>query len=298
MDSKEDFEEYVNVMEALANEAVYYIFIPDVHGMLDELNVALGDCNNWIKHKKISRKKVKFIFGGDLIDRGPDSSGVVLKVKEYVEKYQDIYLFGNHDLMLMGTVTDSATMFSSGKTVSEADLWSANGGGQTCRSMFGMAPTHYKDGKAVPRESIAFPQADVLAYRDVIGDSEEYQFMKKHGLYEFQTKDLYFCHAPQSDVKNMTLNTRVWGHGSDYDNSQMDTIFKVPMDKKISVHGHYHRLNSVNFPRLNYYKHAGQTKIAIMADSGCGCSSFGRLHPIILKEYVSGQKGPEFIAIL
>ncbi|MNJ90080.1 Serine/threonine-protein phosphatase 1 [compost metagenome] len=66
--------------------------IGDVHGKLDMLNKLLTCWNSSTQ---------KLVFVGDYIDRGPDSLGVVLKVKELTEKYGAIALGGNHERMFL-----------------------------------------------------------------------------------------------------------------------------------------------------------------------------------------------------
>ncbi len=68
-------------------------FIGDVHGELSALNVLL---------ERLEREGDYFlIFLGDLIDRGPDSLGVVRRVRALVDSGRAQCLLGNHELNLL-----------------------------------------------------------------------------------------------------------------------------------------------------------------------------------------------------
>ena len=65
------------------------IFIGDVHGMLDELNALLAKLN--------LREDDTIIFVGDLLDKGPDSIGVVQRVRTLSISHKVILVMGNHE---------------------------------------------------------------------------------------------------------------------------------------------------------------------------------------------------------
>ncbi len=74
----------------MAPATARHIIIGDVHGMLPELNALLGAVE--------LRKEDVVVFLGDLIDKGPDSPGVVARVRELREGGQDVRLVkGNHE---------------------------------------------------------------------------------------------------------------------------------------------------------------------------------------------------------
>jgi serine/threonine protein phosphatase 1 len=65
------------------------IIIGDIHGCLDELDMLL---------QKLSlRSEDGLIFIGDLIDRGPDSAGVVKRFAELVQTHGAQLVLGNHE---------------------------------------------------------------------------------------------------------------------------------------------------------------------------------------------------------
>jgi len=65
--------------------------IGDVHGCLDELN-------DLIKMMRLTSHD-RIVFAGDLVDKGPDSAGVVKRVRELAKAYNVQVCFGNHEEM-------------------------------------------------------------------------------------------------------------------------------------------------------------------------------------------------------
>lgn len=64
-------------------------FVGDVHGTISELNELIEKVN--------SDEETFFVFLGDLVDRGPDSEGVVRRVMRLTEDGKGISICGNHD---------------------------------------------------------------------------------------------------------------------------------------------------------------------------------------------------------
>lgn len=69
----------------MADAVVRHVFIGDVHGCLDELNALI--------RKLRPRPEDKLVFVGDLVAKGPDSAGVVARVREL----KALCVRGNHD---------------------------------------------------------------------------------------------------------------------------------------------------------------------------------------------------------
>lgn len=70
-------------------------FMTDIH----------GDCQGMkllIKHVGIDFSKDQLVFGGDMINRGKDSAGVVKEVKALIDRYpENVYaVIGNHEEMM------------------------------------------------------------------------------------------------------------------------------------------------------------------------------------------------------
>jgi serine/threonine protein phosphatase 1 len=66
-----------------------HIIIGDIHGCIDELQLLI--------QKVELHQGDHLYFIGDLIDRGPDSAGVVKYVRALSEKYSVILILGNHE---------------------------------------------------------------------------------------------------------------------------------------------------------------------------------------------------------
>lgn len=86
------------------------VAIGDIHGRLDLLDLMLA-----------AFPARNFVFLGDYTDRGPDSPGVVARIRELVEGGRAVALMGNHDEMLINVVLDGG----------HDGLWMDNGGEQT-----------------------------------------------------------------------------------------------------------------------------------------------------------------------
>lgn len=99
--------------------------VGDIHGCLDQLLTLLDEIETYAPTGRV-------IFLGDLIDRGPDSRGVVELVMAGPRKPGWTWqtLKGNHESMLLGA--------SSGE--SDVDWWLMNGGQQTLVSYNGVIP--------------------------------------------------------------------------------------------------------------------------------------------------------------
>lgn len=70
------------------------IAIGDVHGCLDQLQRLLAECEDYV-----AGRPRRLVFLGDLIDRGPDSRGVVELVRELqsTDPEHVVCLAGNHE---------------------------------------------------------------------------------------------------------------------------------------------------------------------------------------------------------
>lgn len=74
--------------------------VGDIHGRLDLLDLLLADIERDIAARP--RAKTYIVFLGDLIDRGPDSAGVVERLRTY--RHGDakiVHLSGNHEEVLL-----------------------------------------------------------------------------------------------------------------------------------------------------------------------------------------------------
>ncbi|ASY59874.1 metallophosphoesterase family protein [Sinorhizobium sp. CCBAU 05631] len=99
--------------------------VGDIHGCLDELETLLSAIESAAPEGRV-------IFLGDLVDRGPESRGVVERIMAGPTKagWQWLTLKGNHEDMLL----------SARKGLAEMSSWLMNGGGETLESYGGAIP--------------------------------------------------------------------------------------------------------------------------------------------------------------
>lgn len=103
--------------------------VGDVHGRLDLLEQLLGQIEN--DRSRRSHKKTFIIFLGDLIDRGPDSAGVVERLRTYRPMgARPVFLGGNHEEVLLRILAGDETILQS---------WLKFGGAQ-CAASYGISP--------------------------------------------------------------------------------------------------------------------------------------------------------------
>jgi serine/threonine protein phosphatase 1 len=97
------------------------VAIGDIHGMYDMLEQLLSEIDTFTAQE--IQGPLQLIFLGDYIDRGPDSSKVVRRLR-MIEGPSVICLRGNHEQMMV-------------ECEEEPELWRDNGGAQTKRAYKG-----------------------------------------------------------------------------------------------------------------------------------------------------------------
>jgi serine/threonine protein phosphatase 1 len=103
--------------------------IGDIHGRLDLLDALLGRIERDIAARAARRTFIVFL--GDLIDRGPDSAGVVERLRTYrPEGATPIFLGGNHEEVLLRILAGERKILPK---------WLKVGGAQCVRS-YGIDP--------------------------------------------------------------------------------------------------------------------------------------------------------------
>ncbi|RXD02195.1 serine/threonine protein phosphatase [Sphingomonas sp. UV9] len=104
--------------------------IGDVHGRLDLVDELLGRIEDDIAERPVETAAVVFL--GDLIDRGPDSAGVVERLqtlRHYPAK--TLFLLGNHEEFLLRALAGEPGI---------AHDW-LGFGGDACAESYGIAPS-------------------------------------------------------------------------------------------------------------------------------------------------------------
>lgn len=126
--------------------------VGDVHGRLDLLERMLASIEAELEREP---SKTLLVFVGDLIDRGPQSAGVVERLRTYARPGVElVVLLGNHEEVLLRILAGDSSLVPS---------WLSFGGAE-CLASYGVDPAevHRLDPHAaVKRISAAIPPAHV-----------------------------------------------------------------------------------------------------------------------------------------
>lgn len=116
--------------------------VGDVHGRLDLLESLLALIENDVrKRQKIA---TSIVFLGDLVDRGPDSAGVVEFLRSYRPDFaKTLFLMGNHEEVMLRVLDGDADLLAQ---------WMSFGGAECARS-YGVDPADLR----------RMPSADAIA---------------------------------------------------------------------------------------------------------------------------------------
>jgi serine/threonine protein phosphatase 1 len=129
--------------------------VGDIHGRLDLLEALLDKIHGDVEQRE--PLKSLLVFVGDLIDRGPQSAGVVERLRTYsYPGVQPVFLLGNHEEVLLRILDGDTSLIAS---------WLRFGGAQ-CMKSYGVAPSELAPASesdavaiiraAVPQEHVDF----------------------------------------------------------------------------------------------------------------------------------------------
>lgn len=103
--------------------------VGDIHGRLDLLEDLLGLIEDDVRRRRTIRTSIVFL--GDLIDRGPDSAGVVERLRAFRPPFANtLFLMGNHEEVMLRVLEGDAGLFTH---------WMKFGGAECVRS-YGVQP--------------------------------------------------------------------------------------------------------------------------------------------------------------
>lgn len=219
--------------------------IADIHGRLDLLDALLA---KMASEESVDFNVDKLVFTGDYIDRGPDSKGVINRVRNLTLLHPQnvIALAGNHEWLAIDAHIKP--------DYDTKHLWHVNGGDKTLMS-YG-DPTSTVPYSSGHQPALAMPEADIrwLAFLPLF----------------HQEPGFFFSHAP---VPRDSYRRAIYKGQATFEPEEL--IWTYDPDEKgvardhgngiIGVCGHIHALRKgVLAPR--FYDHY------IFADSGCGCS--------------------------
>lgn len=162
------FKKSENRTAAPSGKRIYAI--GDIHGCLDELNALMAHIATDMA--SLDGKDAQLIFLGDYVDRGPDSKGVIERLLDVQDEYDDvIFLKGNHEAAMLDFISAPEDM---------AD-WLDWGGRETLKS-YG-APHDLKT-----------PRTEAAAELYSAMPPEHLDFIHSLSLYH-QTENYLFVHA-------------------------------------------------------------------------------------------------------
>jgi serine/threonine protein phosphatase 1 len=130
--------------------------IGDIHGRLDLLNELLAKVEADIAGRP--ERKNFIIFLGDLIDRGPESAGVVERLRTYRPRHaRPIFLSGNHEEVLLRILGGESDLVGN---------WLKFGGAE-CAQSYGVDPDALRrmdeaEAAALVRSAVPRPQREFL----------------------------------------------------------------------------------------------------------------------------------------
>ncbi|MFN3724749.1 MAG: metallophosphoesterase family protein [Allosphingosinicella sp.] len=147
--------------------------IGDVHGCLAQLDRLIGRIEADLDARPV--KEAFLIFVGDLIDRGPDSAGVIERLRTYSRPgLKPIFLTGNHEEYFLRVLAGERGVL---------DNW-LDYGGKRCAESYGVSAD----------QLVALPEDQALALlRRQVPDGHR-RFLKSFGD-TFRFGDYLFVHA-------------------------------------------------------------------------------------------------------
>jgi serine/threonine protein phosphatase 1 len=121
--------------------------IGDIHGCLDKIRELVAHCE-----QHAAGRPMKFIFLGDYIDRGPQSSGVISYLIDLKSRLGQrvVTLKGNHEAIALSVIDG----------ISPPRLWFAQGGVSTLESYGNVPP------EELPRAHVDWMRALPLSHDD------------------------------------------------------------------------------------------------------------------------------------
>jgi calcineurin-like phosphoesterase family protein len=149
--------------------------VGDIHGQLEPLKTVVSKCFEYAGNSE----RLKFVFVGDYIDRGPDSRGVIDFLIELSSMADCVFLRGNHEDMFLY----------------DWNSFLHNGGFNTLRS-YGWHDDHsiapYAQARVIehfiPKEHMDFFRATKIYHQDGMRNYVHAGILRHHGHMENQSE--------------------------------------------------------------------------------------------------------------
>src|SRR3954454_149790 len=130
--------------------------VGDIHGRLDLLDELLSKIHAELENRPA--RKTLLVFVGDLIDRGPSSSEVLERLRNYRrDRVRPVFLLGNHEEVLLRILGGEAELITKWR-------WF---GGAECLQSYGVDPMQIasmsnEDSLSVVRSAIPAEHVEFL----------------------------------------------------------------------------------------------------------------------------------------
>ena len=218
----------------------YYV-ISDIHGCFEKFKTLL---KSWDRDNEI------LVILGDMVDRGPDSKGVIQEIMYLQKQYEVIVVGGNHEDLFLDWVNNQT----------ETSFYYRIGGNKTIDSFFDEPVTQYYT-------------AESIAKRLQKEYKEEIEFLRTLPSY-YETEQYIFVHA------GVNLQYADWKYSSEneFKNSGKRFLRERNETGKIIVFGHTKTRDIHPDGKDNVWISPCETKIGIDG----GCVSGGKLHGVRL----------------
>ena len=242
--------------------------IGDIHGSVFTLEKLLDKI---LKNYSIE----KFIFLGDLIDRGYASDEVVYEVIGLSDNYDVILLLGNHEDMMLDYVFEENRY--------EENVWFQNGGYSTVKSISDSLYNNIffnnedirEELKIYFERELEFLKSSKLYYSENIED--EILFFSHAGI-EFPNaspyKQLDYC---KTEFDREIKHPYIWSREVDF--------FEKKIDNFIFIHGHTPTQYVMNETEPLINKDDKGNIISINIDTGCVYG--GALTAMLYEDYLN-----------
>lgn len=141
--------------------------IGDVHGCLDLLDRLLGYIVN--DHAVRGAARGLIVLLGDLIDRGPDSAGVLRRLRKLdLPNFQVVCLAGNHEEVLLKILAGDPTEIAAWLRLGGAETLQSYGADPKALEALSPAAAQRRIADVVPREDRHFLEqlADTMRFGD------------------------------------------------------------------------------------------------------------------------------------
>lgn len=206
-----------------------YFVVGDIHGCMDKLTQVLSF---WKKDEE------RLVFLGDLVDRGPDSLDVILKVMDLRVNHDAIVLKGNHEDLFLNWLKAPDD---------ESDLYLNQGGAQTIDSFFGKRVAYQQSPSQLAKyiQENFSEEIDCLSSMKLFHETEKHIFV--HAGVDLHMKDwkntneklFNWIRNPFIYGKNETGKTIIFGHTPTrtIHPDKVDDVWYSPCHTKIGIDG-------------------------------------------------------------